>query len=169
MDQVDQICARFGLDQYGEVPIIKKLSELTKQKHQHVVLGLLVILLISCFSRPGQWLLSSIFTFLIPAYYSFKALQKDGAVDDKKWLTYWVVFGFNHCFEDLIFKVLFFVPLIRIIRTGLMVYLYVSKEQGSEWFFQTVVSPAFRSIGPSVDPIVSKFEDVAQLQKFKAD
>ena len=37
--------------------------------------------------------------FLYPAYWSIKALETSDVKDDRKWLTYWVVFAFFSVLE----------------------------------------------------------------------
>ena len=37
--------------------------------------------------------------FLYPAYWSIKALETSDLKDDRKWLTYWVVFAFFSVLE----------------------------------------------------------------------
>ena len=131
MEKIQEFCQRFGLDQYGEVPVIKKASKITGQPHYIITLAILALLLISCLTPPGQWICTVLFSFLLPAYYSFKAIESENSQDDQKWLTYWIVFGFNFCFEDVIFRLLFWVPLLKLIRVGLLVYLYTSKDNGT--------------------------------------
>lgn len=169
MEKVDEFCTNYGLDKYGEVPIIKTVSEKTGLKHQHIVLIVILLLVLGCLSRTGQWLVSIILTFLWPAYMSFKALESPGAQDDKKWLTYWVVFGFNHCFEGVLFKLFFFVPLLRLVRTAILVYLFLSKTNGTEWFFDAYVKHGFAFIQDKFGCAIESFENFAQLGKSKID
>lgn len=169
MQKIEEVCQKFGLDQYGEVPFIKKASELTKQPHYLIVFGIVIILMLSCLTPPGQWFCSILLSFLLPAYMSFKAIESPSHEDDKKWLTYWVVFGFNYCFEDVIFSLLFWVPLIRLIRTALLVFLFVSREKGSEFLFRAYVAPAFTKIQAICGGWVQAFEQVACLEKSKIE
>lgn len=142
---------------------------MTGQPHWLIVFVIAIILLLSCLTPPGQWLCSVLFAFLLPAYLSFKAVESPSHEDDKKWLTYWVVFGFNYCFEDVIFGLLFWVPLIKLIRTGLLVFLFVSRERGSEFLFKAYVSPAFGKIQEFCGGWVNSFESLAGLNKSKIE
>lgn len=169
MEKVDEFCAKYGLDQFGDVPLVKTASEKTGLKHQHIILGVVVLLLLGCLSRTGQWLVGVIFTFLWPCYMSFKALESPGAEDDKKWLTYWIVYGFNYCFEGVIFKLLFFVPLIRLVRTALLVYLFTSNQNGTEWVFDAYVKHGFTYIRDNFGEYIEAFEDFARLNKSKIE
>lgn len=169
MEKVDEFCTRFGLDQFGEVPVVKKASEMSGLKHQYIILIVASILALGCFSRSGQWLVGIIFTFLWPMYMSFKALESPGAQDDKKWLTYWVVFGFNHCFEELIFKLLFFIPLIRLVRTALLVYLFASQKNGSEWLFDVYVKQGFTFIKDNCGEAIESLEEILRIRKAKTE
>lgn len=169
MEKVDEFCTRFGLDQFGEVPAVKKASEMSGLKHQHIILILASLLALGCLSRSGQWLVGILFTFLWPMYMSFKALESPGAQDDKKWLTYWVVFGFNYCFEDLIFRLLFFVPLIRLVRTALLVFLFASENNGSEWLFDVYVRHAFTFIKENFGEAIETAEEILRFRRTKIE
>lgn len=165
MNKIEEICQKFGLDQYGDVPFIKKASQLSGQPHHLIVFAITVLLLLSMLTPPGQWLVSVLFSFLLPAYLSFKAIESPTHDDDKKWLTYWVVFGFNYCFEDVIFGLLFWVPFIRIIRTALLIWLFVSKDHGSEFLFKAYVLPIFMQIKKFAGGWVDAFEQTVGLDK----
>ena len=169
MEQIEEFCQRFGLDQYGEIPLVKQASEMTGQPHWLISFGIAVLLLLSCLTPPGLWLVSVVFSFLIPAYLSFKAVESPDHEDDKKWLTYWIVFGFNYCFEDVIFGLLYWVPLLGLIRLGMMIFLFVSREKGSEFLFKAYVSPAFGKIQELVGDYVTAFESSVGLSRSKIE
>lgn len=169
MNKLEEICQKFGLDQYGDVPFIKKISQMTGQPHWLIVFGIAIVLLLSCLTPPGQWFCSILFSFLLPAYLSFKAVESPAHEDDKKWLTYWVVFGFNYCFEDVIFGLLWWVPLISVLRTAMFIFLYVSREHGSEFMFRAYVSPAFSKIQSICGPWVQGFESAVGLNRSKVE
>ena len=74
-----------------------------------------------------------------------------------------MVFGFNFCFEDVIFRLLFWVPLLKLLRVGLLVYLYTSKDSGTEFLFRYYVSPAFGKIREICGDWVEAFESTVGL------
>ena len=157
------------MDQYGEVPFIKKASKVTGQPHYLISLAVLVLLVLSCLTPPGQWICTILFSFLLPAYHSFKAIESENSQDDQKWLTYWIVFGFNFCFEDVIFRLLFWVPLLQLLRVGFLVYMYTSKDSGTEFVFRSYVSPAFGKIKEICGSWVEAFESFAGLDAVSAN
>ena len=163
MNYVEEICTKFGLDKYGDVPLVKKASQATGQPHHLIVFAIAVVLILSCLSPPGQWICSVVFTFLLPAYLSYKAIESSDHQDDQKWLTYWIVFAFNYCFEDVIFGLLFWVPMLSLIRTAFLVYLFVSKDKGTEFVFKAYVRPAFSKVEEICGGWIEAFESFTGL------
>ena len=95
MNYVDDIAKSLELEQFNESPLVKKISQVTKQKGERVTLILsafmvLFLLVTNC----GRYLLLLFFGFFYPVYKSYQALETSEDSDDKRWLTYWVVFGF---------------------------------------------------------------------------
>lgn len=175
MEKVDEICSKLGFDQFGEVPAVKKVSEVTKLKHQYIILGLVVLLLLLALSSPGMWFLYTLTTFVWPAYNSYKAVETPGKTDDKHWLTYWVVFGFVSTFSETIDFVLSFIPLFGYIKVAALVYLHISKEKGSKFLYDNAIKKVFLLIqekaGFVFEMVDQCVEDVASksLKKEKAE
>ena len=165
MEQIDAYIDKFGLNKFGEVPIIKKASELSGLQHKHIVTGLAVIIIGCAVCSPGLWLVSAITTFLWPCYLSYKALETPNPEDDKKWLTYWVVFGFIYCFDNVFQKIFIFVPLYSIVRLIVLCCVYFVFEDGTTIFYNTVVEPIFKRLSPNVDYYVQVFEDITFMNE----
>ena len=141
--KVDQFCHKMGLDQYGDVPAVKKATEMTKVESQYLVLGGLVVLLLLATTPPGMWLIYTLATFTWPAYRSYKAVESPEPTDDKHWLTYWVVLGFFFTFSEVIDFIFSWVPLLQFFKLILLAYMHLSKEKGSKFLYETVVSRCF--------------------------
>lgn len=58
----------------------------------------MVLFVILLFTRIGNFL-SNLLVFTIPAFYTFKAIESEETEDDKRLLTFWVVFGFLYFFD----------------------------------------------------------------------
>ena len=100
MEHVDKVCLQLGLDKYREIMAVKLASKYSGLDHKHIILIVVVLTALSAITtHTGMWMVSTLNTFIMPCYYSFLALQTNDILDDKKWLTYWVVFSFIHYFD----------------------------------------------------------------------
>ena len=158
MEYVDELCTKLEFDQYGEENHFAKFAaEKLKTRPRYVVAGGLVACLLLLFVPFVRVFITMLITFIYPAYKSFKAVESIDEKDDIRWLTYWIVFGFMHCFEEVLSPLLFFLPFFGVFRTILLVYLHVEKEKGSKFVFDTIVSPAFgliiQYLGPYMDVV----------------
>ena len=159
MQEVERYCRQFGLEEFAEKqPVFQKLGAALKVRPGVALAGFILLSTILLFVPFVNAFVMGVFTFVLPAYNSFKALQSEDDKDDKRWLTYWIVFGFFHCFDSLIGAVLFFVPFIGVFRTLALTYLHISKEKGATRLFDAAISPAFNLIAVYVQPFVTWFE-----------
>ena len=54
---------------------------------------------------------------------SFRAIESQGAEDDKLWLTYWVVYGAFSIAEYFVDIILFWVPFYYLLKFCFLLYL----------------------------------------------
>ena len=166
MEHVDKACVQLGLDQYGEIPLIKEASKRTGLNHKHLVLIIVALMALSAIStHTGMWMVSTLNSFIMPCYYSFIAIETKDILDDKKWLTYWVVFAFVHYFDSIFQKVFFFVPFYPLVRAAFLFYIYKIKKNGIEYFYDKVIAGLFNKIEPYIRKVVVAFEDVAEMEE----
>ena len=94
MQYMELVIEKLGLSTYNENKYIKKLSEKTKLRPEYISMILFVLVLILLLFTPfGHTILKSFFTYLYPAYRSFRAKISESKADDRKWLIYWIVYG----------------------------------------------------------------------------
>ena len=168
MQEVERYCRQFGLEDYAEKqPIFQKLSATLKVRPGVAFAGVILLSIILLFVPFVNAFVIGVFTFVFPAYKSFKALESEDEKDDKRWLTYWIVFGFFHCFDNLIGAALFFVPLpfLGVLKTLALTFLHISKDKGASYLFDYAISPAFTLIAAHADPYVRWFEINVLRQK----
>ena len=145
MENIEKIEKALELFKYNSYNPIQKLSKKLKTKPEHITLSLLTIfLLIIASTIAGQRMLLLILTFLYPTYKSFKALRTEDKFDDKKWLTYWCVFGFFYSFYDF-FYFFRFIPFFHLLITFLLFFLYCSL---TNWYLYVYefLKPVYKKI-----------------------
>ena len=69
------------------------VEEKTKLKPSVIALALILFLGIVIVISEASAFVTGIACFLIPAYFSFLALESLEKEDDKKYLTYWIIFS----------------------------------------------------------------------------
>ena len=159
MQEVERYCRQFGLEDYAEKqPLFQKMGTTLKLKPGVALALFILVSIILLFVPFVNAFVMGLFTFVFPAYKSFKALESEDEKDDKRWLTYWIVFGFFHCFDNLISAALFFVPFIGIFKTLALTFLHISKDKGASYLFDFAISPVFKMMSTHIQPYVTWFE-----------
>ena len=98
MKVLEEKMEKLGFDKYYKIPLVQKISKISKQPPCVIVAVFLTLFMILLFTRLGNFL-SNLVVFTIPAFYTFKAIESEDTEDDKRLLTFWVVFGFLYFFD----------------------------------------------------------------------
>jgi len=120
----------------------------------------------------GRMMIFNCVCVAYPVYKSFEALKTNTYDDDKKWLTYWVVYGFIMVVEPLFdvliqmfpyykpLKLVFFVYLIHGETNGyLQVYHYVLVPLLSQ--FDKNIEDALENVNKTVGDVTRKVQERA--------
>ncbi len=136
--------------------VLSQFEAQTKLPRSYAVLaaGALYILLVFVnFGGIGQ-LLSNLAGFVLPAYYSLKALKTKTTSDDTKLLTYWVVFAGLQIVEFWSKTILYWIPAYFLFKTLFLVYIAIPSTNGAELVYNTVIVPLsnrFITVDPASD------------------
>ena len=87
---------------------MKNLEQRTQVPKAYLVISSVVLLLLLHAFNSLAAPVSNLLGWVLPAYFSLKALESPGPQDDIQWLTYWVVFGFFNLFETLALRILLY-------------------------------------------------------------
>ena len=159
MQYVDRLTEQLELSQYNDNKLVSTLSEKTKQRPEHISLAIFVLSALLVLLTPwGNRVLMVVLTFLYPSYKSFSALESAETADDKKWLTYWVVFGIFTAFKDVILALFFFVPAINLLLTIGLFTLYCPLTN----YYVHVYEYVFRPLLKTYQGRVQKYIDMAK-------
>lgn len=123
---------------------LTQFEQQTKLPRSYAVLGgaaVYILLVFLNFGGIGQ-LLSNLAGFLVPGYYSLKALKSKTKDDDTKLLTYWVVFAALQIVEFWSSAILYWVPAYFLFKTVFLLYIGLPFTNGAEMIYQSVIVPA---------------------------
>jgi len=108
-----------------------------------IVLGLSVGVVITSLLGNIGLLICNILGFVYPVIASVKAIEsREDPDDDKKWLTYWVVFALIVVFEFFAGPLLFLVPFYTVFKCALLVWLIApGPNNGALCVYRNLIRP----------------------------
>lgn len=92
--------------------------------------------------------------YAVPAYYSFKAIERKGGDDIKEWTEYWVVLSALYCFQWLIDFLLCWLPLYFLAKLGFIVALWHPSTHLSQTIYRKMFSPLLNTYEADIDKMV---------------
>ena len=159
MNYVSQVVDKLDLARFNNIKMVQNLAAQTKLKPEHISLGVLSLFLVFfLLTGIGHKILLILLTFLYPAYKTFISLENDNRDDDKRWLTYWIVFGFVFAFKNLLWGLLSLFPGTNLILTVGLTAVYCSLTNGYLYVYDLAFKPALKAYQTSI----SKYVDMAK-------
>ena len=149
---LNQVEETLQLSNYNDNKLVSQVSKATGVKPEHVTFSALTtFLLLSIFTGYGQRAILLTLSFLYPAYKSFKALETAEDHDDKRWLTYWVVFGFVFAFNDVTNYILSYLPFGNFLLSLAMLFVYCPLTNGYVHLYNMVFRPVLKTYEHKID------------------
>ncbi|XP_033337852.2 receptor expression-enhancing protein 5 isoform X1 [Megalopta genalis] len=141
---------------------LAKVEKQTGVNRTYLFLGSAVFLGIYLVFGVGQQLICNIFGFVYPAYCSMKALESPSKDDDKKWLTYWVVFAVFTIVESFSDYILCWFPVYWLFKCLFYMWLMVPMDNnGSLVLYRVLIRPTFLRYHHKVDQFISEAQNAA--------
>jgi len=114
----------------------------------YAVIGLSAFLTLAFIIGNAGLLLCNFVGFAYPAYASIKAIEsRENDDDDKKWLTYWIVFGLLGVFEIFAGFLVSIIPFYAVFKCALLVWLMApGPKNGSLIVYYKLIRPIFFQI-----------------------
>ena len=100
-NQVESITKILKLEKLDQNESLSFIETKTKVKPSVIALALIVFITIIIMIAEASAFIVAVCCFLIPAYFSFVALESTEKEDDKKFLTYWILFSISEVVAPL--------------------------------------------------------------------
>jgi len=124
---------------------LEQIEEKIAVPRLYIFLGLISFLLVSLVLGNIGLFLCNVVGFVYPTYASVKAIEtREDGDDDKRWLTYWVVYGLFIVAEFFAGFLLGFVPFYALLKCALFVWLMLpGPNNGSLVVYRKWIRPLF--------------------------
>ena len=108
-----------------------------------VVLALLLIIAENCMCK--------IFGFIYPTYSSIDAIESDDTEDDRRLLTYWVVYSMFSFIEIFVDSLLILVPFYYLLKFAFLLWCMHPRTRGTDFIYRKFFRPSFRKNSKKID------------------
>jgi receptor expression-enhancing protein 5/6 len=110
--------------QLTKYAVLNTFEQHTQVPKTFLAIGTILLLALFHFINPLAAPISNFIGWALPAYLSFKALERPAPQDDVQWLTYWVIFGFFNFAESFALGlILYYVPWYYALKTTFVLWL----------------------------------------------
>ncbi|CAI2380431.1 unnamed protein product [Moneuplotes crassus] len=151
------------IDQY--VGIIAEKTGQDPTLVRNVLMGVILVVFVFGF---GASIIANIVGVFYPAFQSFKALESEKSVDDKKWLTYWCIFSIFTIVDQFGHVILVWVPFYYILKLCFLMYLFLPYTDGASKIYVTYVLPIYEKYHKNIEAVGEKYADLTSVE-FKMD
>ncbi|KAI9454724.1 TB2/DP1, HVA22 family-domain-containing protein [Boletus coccyginus] len=131
-------------------PVLNTFEQHTQVPKTFVAIGTVILLALFHFINPLAAPVSNLIGWALPAYLSFKALERSTPQDDVQWLTYWVLFGFFNFAESVALGlILYYVPWYYALKTIFVLWLQLPNVRGAQVVYGAVLKPVLANVSVS--------------------
>ena len=164
MDQVKEQLVKNTkiLDPYAaQIPPLKDAAD-KAQVNPGLILGaVLSVVFLVVMLFKGMAIIGITMTVLYPALHSVRAIESPDEDDDKRWLSYWMIFGLLNVLETFFGFIFWIIPYWTWIRLGLFVWLLLPNFDGALWIYTNVFKPVLNAHKDLIQEWISKAQNVA--------
>lgn len=159
MDKIEEVAEKMKLGQFTQNNYIQVVAEKTKIKPIVIVFfHAALVMLVLGLTAIGRALIESLLLFFYPAYKSFEALKTEETYDDRRWLTYWIVFGFFFAFDSGLSVITKHIPLWSLIRIIVLIWILHPAYGGAEKVYSVVIRPVLDQYDEKIDKYLDNAE-----------
>ena len=122
------------------------------------VLGLLVCVIL-VYLNIFETAITTIVGTLYPGFWTIKSIEKNEFEDQKKWLTYWAVFGsfiILDMFSPIVVK---FIPFYVVMKIIFLIYLLIPGSGGCTFIYNLFVKKIIKKYEPEINKFINNIDN----------
>ena len=158
------------LDGYGEkIPPVADFAKAINVNPGLILGGVMFLVGLVFMLFNGLTIVFMAGTVVYPGLMSIRAIESEHKKDDKKWLTYWMIFGLLNVAETFLPFVFYLVPYWFYLKP--LFFLWLIKFNGAQILFESVLQELLRKYKPVLLELIKKATeqvDNAQSQAHQA-
>ena len=143
----------------GQLPVISQLVKVSGIKPFYMIL--LFLLVSACFvafELPGSMILIHVIGVTYPCWCSILALETTETFeDDKKWLTYWMVFNLFNMLDQSFQWITSYIPFFLLFRLFIIIWLQSPTSDGALHVYKKMVRPFAERYGEMLQELDQEF------------
>ncbi|XP_074597410.1 receptor expression-enhancing protein 5-like isoform X2 [Brevipalpus obovatus] len=149
--------------------LLNSIEKITKVDKKWTIRGFLGFMAVYLIFGHAASLLSNLLGFAYPCYASLNALETVDPDDDRKWLTYWVVFASFSLVEFFSDQIFSWFPFYYLAKVVFLVWCFLPiKKNGSQVIYQRFIRPFYLRKKSEIDATVEKVvKNIADGLNFK--
>ena len=136
------------------------IQEKTGIKGIFVILGL-VLCVVFVYFNILDTIITNLVGTLYPAFWTIKSLEQNIVEEQKKWLTYWVVFGSFIIIDMVSVVIVKFIPFYFVLKILFLIWLFMPGSNGCTIIYYLVVKKIFRYYEDKIESYVVGAKDYA--------
>ena len=136
------------------------IQEKTGIKGIFVILGLVISVVFVYFNIFDSIITNMVGT-LYPAFWTIKSLEQNIVEEQKKWLTYWVVFGFFIIVDTRSIVIVKFIPFYFLFKILFLIWLFMPGSNGCTLVYHFIVKKIVRFYEDKIDSYIGGAKDYA--------
>ena len=134
------------------------IQEKTGIKGIFVILGL-VLCVVFVYFNILDTIITNLVGTLYPAFWTIKSLEQNIVEEQKKWLTYWVVFGSFIIIDMVSVVIVKFIPFYFVLKILFLIWLFMPGSNGCTIIYYLVVKKIFRYYEDKIESYVVGAKD----------
>ncbi|KAI9269398.1 TB2/DP1, HVA22 family-domain-containing protein [Sporodiniella umbellata] len=131
-------------------PYLVQLEQKSGCPKSYAVMVVSTILFLLTFFNQGARLITSLLSWIYPAYASFKAMETATTQDDTQWLTYWTVIALVQTVEYFSNFILSWFPFYYTFKAIFTLWLILPQFKGAEVMYTRFLRPVILNRQPQV-------------------
>ena len=134
------------------------IQEKTGIKATFIILGLVLCVTFVYFNTFDS-IITNLIGTLYPAFWTIKSIEEHSIEEQKKWLTYWVVFGSFIILDMSSIVIAKFIPFYFVLKILFLIWLFMPGSSGCTIIYYLVVKKIFRYYEDTIERYIIGAKD----------